>query len=52
MKENVYKIIMIENIITMAFAVIAILGFYILSNSTHSLWGLLILLNLKTIESE
>lgn len=37
----------IENFVTMAITAVLILGLYYMSHSMHSLWGLLLLLNLN-----
>lgn len=36
-----------ENIATMAIAAVIVLGLYAMSGSLHSLWGLLLLLNMS-----
>lgn len=40
----------IENIITMICTVTTVLGLYYMSGSFHSLWGLLMMLNVNTIK--
>jgi hypothetical protein len=37
-----------ENVFTMLFTIVLVLGLYYMSGSMHSLWGLVLLLNMNS----
>lgn len=47
MKLTVYRLKILENVVTLIITGVVILGLYWLSGSFHSLWALLILLNIN-----